>query len=156
MADDVAQAGRFDLDEFLPYLLNQSAEAVSDAFQECYRETFSLTRTQWRVMAHLDARDGLTAKEICSRTHEDKVSISRGVAALERRGLLSRAPSGHDRRFEVLRLTMEGRQVFAKLAIRAEKFERDLAAKLGPGDVDMLRGLLARILPKLDRDQPGE
>jgi DNA-binding MarR family transcriptional regulator len=146
----------FDLARFLPYMLNQVAEAVSKGFQTHYQHEFGLSRTQWRVMAHLSMQDGLTAKEIAIRIHEDKVSISRGVAALAANGRLSRQPGRKDRRFETLHLTPAGRDLFAQLAGRAHAFERDLAQTLGEDSTAELRSVLERLLPLLgDRSTNG-
>jgi DNA-binding MarR family transcriptional regulator len=149
----------FDLGNFLPYMLNQVAEAVSKSFQLRYHQDFGLSRTQWRILAHLYVQDGLTAKEIGARIHEDKVSISRGVAALESSKRLSRQPGSRDRRFEVLHLTREGRELFARLMKRAHAFESDLANALGKESTEELRRLLMKVLPllrdgKLDGEEP--
>ena len=151
MSDD-RQEPAFDLGRFLPYMLNQVAEAVSKSFQERYRD-FGLSRTQWRILAHLYAQDGLTAKEISARINEDKVSISRGVAALENNGRLSRQPVANDRRFEGLHLTDEGRVLFAQLTERAISFESDLAETLGNESTRELRNILEKLLPLLKEDQ---
>lgn len=145
------QGPAFDLGRFLPYMLNQVAEAVSKSFQVRYQREFGLSRTQWRILAHLYAQDGLTAKVISTRIHEDKVSISRGVAALESSGRLSRQPGPSDRRFEVLHLTPEGRELFAQLTQRAHAFEADLARTLGAESTNELRKVLEKLLPLLDQ-----
>jgi DNA-binding MarR family transcriptional regulator len=153
---DTRQDPAFDLDQFLPYMLNRMAEAVSKRFQQCYQRDFGLTRTQWRILAHLYAQDGLTAKEIGARIHEDKVSISRGVVALENGGRLSRQPGTKDRRFEELRLTEEGRALFAQLTLRAHAFEADLARTLGAESINDLRQVLEKLLPLLEREPRDE
>jgi DNA-binding MarR family transcriptional regulator len=139
----------FDLGRFLPYMLNQVAEAVSKGFLAQYQRDFGLSRTQWRIVAHLASQDGLTAKEIGARIHEDKVSISRGVAALESAGRLSRQAGSHDRRFETLHLTAEGHALFAQLTQRAHAFENDLAHSLGKESTEELRRVLEKVLPLL-------
>lgn len=145
----------FVLRNFLPYMLNQAAESVSLSFQEHYRRE-GLSRTQWRVMAHLHAESGLTAKEICRRSHEEKVGVSRAVAALERRGLLLRTPSDLDRRSERLTLTAAGQQLFARLADRAAAFEAELAARIGEDTLRRSRAMLEELLPKLARQTPKD
>jgi DNA-binding MarR family transcriptional regulator len=148
---DTKQDADFDLGRFLPYMLNRVAEAVSKRFQQRYQQEFGLSRTQWRILAHLYAQDGLTAKEIGGRIQEDKVSISRGVAALEASGRLSRQPGETDRRFEVLHLTEDGRTLFAQLTERAQLFEADLARKLGAESTQDLRRVLEKLLPLLEQ-----
>lgn len=148
MGGGVRREGSFDLDQFLPYQMNQVAEAISRAFQECYRP-FGLTRTQWRVMAHLASIDGLTARTIRDRIHEDKVSVSRAVAGLEARGFIRREPIAADRRAEALHLTVSGQSLFSELARRAGAFEAELAARLGETVVAQLRKALDGIRSEL-------
>jgi DNA-binding MarR family transcriptional regulator len=154
--NDNTQVPPFELGNFLPYMLNQVAEAVSKGFQLYYQQEFGLSRTQWRILAHLNMQDGLTAKEISLRIHEDKVSISRGVAALEGAGCLSRQPGQRDRRFEVLHLTEKGRALFSKLTERAHAYESDLARTIGIANTNELRGIMEKILPLLERGRPEE
>jgi len=136
----------FDLETFLPYLLNQAAEATSHGFQTLYRDRYGFTRTQWRVLANLGKFGAMTARDICAISHIEKTKVSRAVAALEQGGMLSRAPSETDRRAEVLSLTGEGRRVFAELGSLAVGFDRQLRETLGPVEaetlVTLLRGLI--------------
>lgn len=154
MSDD-RQDPPFDLGNFLPYMLNQVAESVSKSFQARYQKDFGLSRTQWRILAHLNAQGGLTAKEIIARIHEDKVSVSRAVAALEASGRLSRQPVRRDRRFGELYLTPEGRELFAQLTERAHAFETDLARTLGNESTRELRSVLEKLLPLLNKGNLG-
>ena len=106
----------FDLEGFLPYLLNQAAEATSKSFHDTYKAAYGMTRTQWRVLANLGKFGSMTARDICTISHIEKTKVSRAVAALEAEGLLSRSISPQDRRAEILCLTERGREVFARLA----------------------------------------
>ena len=140
----------FDLDRFLPYMLNQAAEAISRGFQERYRVEFDLSRTQWRIIAHLGKFGSLTAKEICQRSHEEKTTVSRAVAALEERGLLVRTADTFDRRSETLNLTAAGKSIFVELGTRATRFDLDLRKKLGKDASAELENIL-RALAAADR-----
>lgn len=140
-------ADPFDLQDFLPYLLNQAAEATSRGFQATYRDQYGLTRTQWRVMANLGRFGAMTARDICRISHIDKTKVSRAVAGMEAEGLLTRATSDQDRRAENLSLTPKGRTVFAEIGQRALAFDAELRARLGPDIAaridDILRGIIA-------------
>lgn len=131
----------FDLELFLPYLLNQAAEATSAAFQVHYRTEYGLTRTQWRVMANLGKHGVMTAAEICRRTYIDKTKVSRAVLALEAAGMLRRGVVAGDRRQESLTLTKKGQDAFAVLGQRALAFDRVLRDRLG-AEADTLANLL--------------
>ena len=128
----MAQSGRFDLQDFLPYLLNQAAEATSREFQATYRDRYGLTRTQWRVMANLGRFGAMTARDICRISHIEKTKVSRAVAGMETEDLLVRTTSDQDRRAENLSLTPKGRAVFAEIGQRALAFDADLRTRLGP------------------------
>jgi DNA-binding MarR family transcriptional regulator len=139
-------AGTFDLQDFLPYLLNQAAEATSRGFQATYRDQFGLTRTQWRVMANLGRFGATTARDICRISHIDKTKVSRAVAGLEAGGLLTRATSDQDRRAENLSLTAKGREVFIEIGQRALAFDADLRARLGPDVAARIDAILREII----------
>lgn len=135
----------FDLRNFLPYLLNQAAEASSSTFQKYYRERYGMLRTEWRVLFHLGRYGAMTAKEICSRAKMHKTKVSRAVRALQEKRLLRRTPLEADRRNEVLSLTRQGDAVFEDLAKAAEIYDRRLAEQFSVEEQAVLRSCLARI-----------
>jgi DNA-binding MarR family transcriptional regulator len=145
----------FDLEVFLPYLLNQAAEAASRGFQEIYRKSYAMTRTQWRVMANLGKFGAMTARDICAVSHIEKTKVSRAVAALERDGLLARNPSDQDRRAEILSLTEAGQAAFADLGLRAVEYDRTLRQKLGARSSDDLDRLLLAIIATRSEGSAG-
>lgn len=143
-------APAFDLDLFLPYLLNQAAEATSAAFQTQYRTDYGMTRTQWRVLANLGKRGAMTAVEICRVTYIEKTKVSRAVQALETAGLLARGAVSGDRRQESLTLTAEGQKAFSVLGQRALGFDLALRDRLGKSTTDSLLAALRELA-----DLPG-
>lgn len=141
----------FDLEDFLPYLLNQAAEAASRGFQEIYRERYAMTRTQWRVMANLGKFGAMTARDICAISHLEKTKVSRAVAGLEREGMLSRTPSETDRRAEFLSLTTKGLDAFADLGQRAVEYDQVLRRGLrGKSSTELDRALHAIMATRKD------
>lgn len=147
----------FDLQDFLPYLLNQAAEAASQGFQEIYRDSYAITRTQWRVMANLGKFGAMTARDICRISHIEKTKVSRAVAHLEQVGLLARSPSRQDRRAEILSLTEKGQAAFADLGQRALDYDRALQKELGAKAAkDLNRILLAIIALRKDSESEND
>lgn len=128
-----------DLSDFLPYLLNQAAEAVSARFQPYYRDRYGMLRTEWRVLFHLGNRGELTAKQICDVAVLHKTKVSRAVRALEEKGFLKRVMHPTDRRAEKLSLTRRGQDVYTDLSLAAQAFEAQLAAQMSKEDIDQLR-----------------
>ena len=135
----------FDLGQFLPYILNQAAEATSRSFQPAYTDAYGMTRTQWRVIANLGKFGAMTAKNICDVSHLEKTKVSRAITALEEQSLLKRETSAEDRRAEVLQLTTKGKRTFEELGLKAITFDSQLRDQLGEKDA----GLLIKALHKL-------
>lgn len=148
----------FDLQDFLPYLLNQAAEAASWGFQDNYRDSYAMTRTQWRVMANLGKFGAMTARDICRISHIEKTKVSRAVAYMEREGLLARNPSETDGRSEILSLTGKGHAAFIDLGQRAVDYDQALRKELGAKAAkDLNRILLAIIAMRADAaTDPGD
>ena len=121
----------FALDDFLPYLLNQAAERAGQAFAQVYKDKYGISRTEWRIMAHLGAEDPLTASEIAKRANLDRSKISRAVFALEERGWLVRERDADDRRQEQLSLTSAGRATYLSLSREAVAHQKSLMRQLG-------------------------
>jgi DNA-binding MarR family transcriptional regulator len=142
---DPPNAG-FDLEEFLPYLLNQAAEATSRSFQSIYTRKYGMTRTQWRVLANLGRFGSMTASDICKRSHVEKTKVSRAIAALEQVGLLRRETSISDRRAEALHLTASGLKVFRDLGSSALEYDCDLRRRLGSIESDRLVAALKALI----------
>ena len=143
-------ARAFDLQGFLPYLLNQAAEATSAGFHAAYRARYGMTRTQWRVLANLGKFGAMTARDICAISHVEKTKVSRAVTALEDGGLLTRTRSETDRRAEILSLTPVGLAAFAELGQLALSYDDGLRARLGPAEAARLESLLRRLLQSED------
>ena len=141
MTDDT----RFDLQDFLPYLLNQAAEMSSLDFQRYYKARYGMLRTEWRVVFHLGHYGDMTAKEICTRARIHKTKVSRAVSALEKRRFLTRTPLPDDRRHETLKLTGAGRAAFQDLYRAAQDFEANLTAPFTDEEVATLRRCLVKI-----------
>jgi DNA-binding MarR family transcriptional regulator len=141
----MSEKDEFDLQLFLPYLLNQAAEASSLGFTQVYKDRYGMLRTEWRVLFHLGIYGTLTAKEIGKRARTHKTKISRAVAALEERRYLKRTRLDSDRRVEALELTAQGMTIYNELRTQAQQFDKALADQMSPEERDVLKKLLLRL-----------
>ena len=149
----MAQNQDFDLHLFLPYLLNQAAEASSLSFQQVYKNRYGMLRAEWRVLFHLGVYGPLTAKDICDRAKMHKTKISRAVQKLADRRYLRRDPSTSDRRSEILALTERGQAVYRDLNGIAQQYETDLLASFSSKEREILKQLLIRLANGPSRDK---
>lgn len=132
----------FELDAFVPYLLNRAAEETSLGFQRHYKARYGMLRTEWRVLFHLGRHGEMTAKQICERARVHKTKVSRAVAALEVKKFLTRETVETDRRHERLRLTARGKAAFDDLQDVAQTYNEEVMADYDPAE----RALIERFL----------
>lgn len=133
------------LDNFLPYQLSVTSNAVSSAIARTYETLFGLRVPEWRLIAVLAEEEGLTQQALVARTEMDKMTVSRATHALMERGLVTRVRHGTDRRSHALALSDDGRALYAQIAPKALELEDKLLKELGPREVDQLRKILAKL-----------
>ena len=134
------------LEEFLPYRLSILSNRVSRAIAKRYAGTFDLTIPEWRIIAVLGRRPGLTAKEIAEATEMDKVAVSRAVARLTAAKRVAARADREDARRQLLALTPQGESVHARIAPMALASEQRLLATLSARERAQLDALIERLL----------
>jgi DNA-binding MarR family transcriptional regulator len=137
--DVVAIAGRGDsaplkLEEFLPYRLNVLASLVSQALSRIYADRYGIGVPEWRVLCTLGQYGTMTGKAIGAHSHMHKTKVSRAVALLERRKLVTRRANRADLRESFLALTAAGRAMYDDLAPIALEFSKRLSEVVEPAD----------------------
>jgi DNA-binding MarR family transcriptional regulator len=141
----LAEAAPLRLEEFLPYRLNVLASLVSQALSRVYAERYKIGVPEWRVLVTLGQYSVMTGKAIGIHTHMHKTKVSRAVAELERRKLVTRRVNRADLRESFLSLTPAGRAIYEELAPGALEFAQKLAEVIDPID----RSAFERALQKL-------
>lgn len=134
------------LEDFLPYRLSILSNRVSRAIAARYADTFGLTIPEWRVIAVLGRRPGLTAKEVAEATEMDKVAVSRAVAKLVGSKRVAARADRDDARRQILSLTAQGESVHARIAPIALASEQRLLAALDARERVQLDALVDRLL----------
>ena len=142
-----------DLERFLPYRLSVLSNRISSDIARLYDKRYGLSIPEWRVIAVLAKRPGLSATEVAQRTAMDKVAVSRAVSALLDDGRIQRDTDDDDRRRSVLRLSDAGRAIYAEVAPQAMTYEQRLLEALKPDERQALDRLLARMEQWTERGQ---
>ncbi len=142
------------LDGFLPYRLSVLSNAVSRRIAGIYEREFELSVWQWRIIAVVGEREGLTSTEVAQRTLMDKPTVSRAAASLIERGILERHIDADDRRRAPMRLTEEGQAIYAAVIPRALESERELLDALTPEEATTLHTLLSRLSTVVSPENP--
>lgn len=119
-----------ELEKFFPYRLAVLAEQVSLATAQVYRERFSLSRHEWRVLAALAGQGEMRAADVKDRTTLDKMQVSRALARLEAGALVARAPDPEDGRAWRVRLSPAGTALYRKVVPMVQAREEYLLSDL--------------------------
>ena len=142
------------LDGFLPYRLSILSNAVSRKIADIYEREFGLSIWQWRIIAVLGEREGLTSTEVAQRTLMDKPTVSRAAASLIERGILERDIDLDDRRRAPMRLSSEGQAIYAAVIPMALDSEREFLDALSSDEAATLHALLSRLAAVVSPDKP--
>lgn len=138
------------LEKFLPYRLSVVTNRISGALSRHYADRFGIGIPEWRVIANLGRHPGITANDLVERAAMDKVTVSRAVAALEGKGLLTRERDAGDKRKSRLTLSAKGLGVYAEIAPLALGFERDLLTALTADEAAQLDRIIDKLNGKMD------
>lgn len=103
-----------------------------------------LSSTQYNVLRILrGAPQGLACGEIAGRMITRDPDITRLLDRMEKRGLISRARDGRDRRIVLARLSAEGLKLVNRLDEPVQQMHRKLLGHLGKERLKALGELLA-------------
>ena len=134
-----------DLDDFVPFQLSVTANAVSDVIARAYRNRFGLRVPEWRLVAILAQSPGLTPQQVCVRARLDKITVSRAAKALLDRDLVRATGNEADRRSHRLELTATGAELYLAVAPAALALEARMLNGLTGPERRQLTDLLARV-----------
>lgn len=135
----------FVLAEFFPYQTRVFYKHVSSAMSRIYETRYGMKPYEWRTIAILGRDRSMTAAEVVARSSIDKVSVSRAVSALRKRGWIIETTNRKDGRSKLLRLSVAGVAAYDSLVPEMKAMERRLLAALNPTEVVQLRQLMEKV-----------
>ena len=144
------------LNESLAFLLNRAGAAVGRAFSDELKEC-DMTLPMWRVVAALWSRGDQSLSGLSEVTSVEISTLSRQVAVLHKRKLVSRTRSGVNWRSINISLTASGRRIVEKLLPAVERHEHAAVHGIGSADIRRLKQLLNKIydnITSLDKALP--
>lgn len=106
---------------------------------------YGITRPEIVTLIFLACRDGATARDICRYSGHLKANISRGIIALEGKGLLRRERGLADSRLQKLHITQAGRALYRRYMPALRKRERAMLGCLDQAERAAFEGLLDKL-----------
>jgi homoprotocatechuate degradation regulator HpaR len=130
----------------LPMSLMRAREAVMGEFRPILND-HGLSEQQWRVLRALAAESGgLEVGELAERTFLLGPSLSRIIANVRERGLITREPVEHDGRRSVIQMSPAGMKVFSEIAPESEARYSEIEANFGAEELNQLQDLLEALV----------
>lgn len=136
-------AAAFDLDDYLPYLVNRVATRFVATFSRDLRES-GIALPMWRVLAVLWHHGPMRLGALAERTTIELSTLSRSIGGMERRGLVTRRREEPDARAVQVALTESGSALTQRLIPAALACEAAALRVLSAGEAEELRRLLRR------------
>lgn len=128
--------------------LRKAARRITQIY-DGYVEPHGLTITQFGLLIHLKAHDGISVGALAEKLVMDPTTLTRNLRPLEREGLTALTPDPNDRRARCLRLTAKGREVLQAARPAWARAQRHVEEALGAGDTTTLHAALDRMLERL-------
>jgi len=139
-----------DLDRYVPALITFIANKLSRSATVLYQKRFGVNVTEWRILALLAIEPEISAARICHVIGFDKGPVSRTLAVMEERGLVTIRADRQDGRTHSISLTPKGTATHDGVIAVALERERHLLSCLRKGEREMLIELLRRVHGNLD------
>ena len=147
---DNARAGVANFDPSPSFLICALANKIAVIAARNVRKLLDLSLMEWRVLAVLAVEPAASPGRIIEVSGVNKAAVSRAVSAMERRGLVTRAPApGHGLRTQ-LHLTAAGHAVHDQGIGARVQAEEQLLAGLTPADRARLSSVLRQLARNLD------
>src|SRR6201997_1726683 len=108
-----------DLDRYVPALVTFIANKLSNSATAVYQRNFGVNVTEWRIMTQLALEPGCPASRICHVIGFNKGPVSRTLAVMQKRGLVTIRTDPNDGRTHSIALTARGRGIHDKVIVVA-------------------------------------
>jgi DNA-binding MarR family transcriptional regulator len=137
------------IDESIFFKLVRVVNLTARPFVESIGRGHRLTLNEWRAMLVLASHPGSAAQDVVAHTGLDKMTVSRALAGLQRRGRLVRREDPGDKRRALLTLSAAGRRVYEQIGVSGKARERQLFAALSAHDQEQLGRTLDTLITTL-------
>ena len=121
---------KFDLNDYVPCQLATLTQSIMRSVASLFEDRFGISLPEWKVLAIIRDKPGLSAVAVARLAQMDTVAVSRAVTKLLDRGLVIRELDTEDRRRSVLDVSAEGRELHDQITPLASKLEASLLEEL--------------------------
>jgi DNA-binding MarR family transcriptional regulator len=136
------------LEQSIVFKLAVAVNLNASVFHQQYARRHDLTLTDWRVLATLVSRPGISAREVSEILAVDKMSITRAVQRLLERGRIRATSNSRDRRRLALSVAPKGAVLYDKIAPHAWRHQERCLQDLSAAERVALDHLLTKVVAR--------
>jgi len=134
----------------LPIALIRAREGIMSPIREMLSVT-GITEQQWRVLRVLEEFGRMDTKTLADRSSLLLPSLTRIVATMRGKGLVTQTRDDKDRRRQFIEITNAGQAIIDDHSLQAADIVAFFKKKLGQDDYETLLDLLTRLDPGSQR-----
>lgn len=143
---DILDATPFPIGYRIAFITNFMREPILRRMER----DLGIIRPELTVLMCVSFRKDVNARDICEVTEQPSNTVSRAVASLEKKGLISRTRDQVDTRRQVLNITDAGQTVHDTVIAEFEALETRFLAVLGEEEQQVLLRMLDKIARSVD------
>lgn len=143
----------FNIEGSPAFKLVKLANLVTQEFEREIAARLHVSLVEWRVIAAVHKRDGVTAAEVADIIGHNVMVVSRAVNRLVSDARLSRIKDHSDSRCLILALTANGRDLFDQISPMALRVEESLFGSTFPQEIIIINRFLEAGLTARDRNR---
>ena len=134
------------LEQFLTYRLNVLSNMLNRQMERFYKQRFGVSLPDWRVLANLGRFQDMSVRDLAAHSQMDKALVSRTVARLVKRGLVTSRPDASDGRLVALSLTTAGQAMYEAIIPLARKRQQRLMNCLDSYEQQAINSALDKLI----------
>ena len=145
MVSRARDATRWEVDDYLSYLLARASHLVASEFHREVRAA-GLTVLEWRVLATLSDGRARKVGELAAIALAQQSTMTKLLGRMEAERRVARSNGDVDRRQSLVRITREGRAALGTLLTRSKRHERAAVTRLTAREAGSLKSALKKLV----------
>ncbi len=140
----------FDTRLIFAILNGKVSAAINQKLYNNFKQgNLNINPEQWTVLLSLWEKDGVTQQELCNETSKDKPSMTRLINNMEKMHLVVRIASKTDKRYNMIYLTKNGRELEEIARFIANRTLKEALNGLSTDELRISQNVLRKIFSNI-------
>jgi len=130
----------------IAYQVHFSARHIQYTWKQLMHQNgLDVSNMQWVALNKLNHQKEMFQSDFVHEAFDDRPSVTRMLASMERKGWITRKPDATDNRKRLIRLTSHGEEIYGKLNMLVRELRKKLYKGLTGNDLAELQRILGRL-----------